>query len=59
MKAKPKWPKERLEALTLRGAMLLADSCVDDGSDLNRTALKVLAHEFRKLRATLRRNGEP
>lgn len=50
-----KWSKARTDALTLEGALLTADSCVADGSDMYRIALKVLAHEYRKLRAQVSR----
>lgn len=54
-----RWAKKQTDALTLSGALLVADSCVIDGGDVYRIALKVLAHEFRKLRAShQRRSGE-
>lgn len=39
-----------IKALTLEGALLIADSAVHDSGDLQRIALKTLAHEYRKLR---------
>src|SRR5688572_23715275 len=41
---------ELVQTLTLPGAMLVADSTVLDQGDMKIIALKVLAHEFRKLR---------
>lgn len=40
---------ELVKALTVPGAITMADGCVDNG-DLYRIALKVLAHEVRRLR---------
>jgi hypothetical protein len=50
------WEKKHTDALTLDGALLVADSCVVDGTDLYRIALKTLAHEYRKLRREVRRS---
>jgi hypothetical protein len=53
------WTSSHTDALTLAGALLVADSCVVDGTDLYRIALKTLAHEFRKLRCAQRQRGNP
>lgn len=41
---------EFVKALTLEGALLIADAAVYDSGDLYRIALKTLAHEYRKLK---------
>lgn len=41
---------ELTQTLTLQGALLVADSTVLDAGDMKVIALKVLAHEYRKLR---------
>jgi hypothetical protein len=41
---------ELTQSLTLKGAMLVADSTVLDTGDMKIIALKVLAHEYRVLR---------
>lgn len=46
---------ELSQSLTLRGALLVADSTVLDTGDMKIIALKVLAHEVRQLR--LERDG--
>lgn len=38
-------------ALTVQGALSVADATVYDPGDLQRIALKVLAHEYRAMRA--------
>ncbi|MBX6381467.1 MAG: hypothetical protein IRZ07_00630 [Microbispora sp.] len=43
-------PDELVETLTVPGAMLVADSTVYDPGDMHKIALKVLAHELRRLR---------
>lgn len=43
-------PDELTETLTLQGSLNVADSTVFDHSDMKIIALKVLAHEYRKLR---------
>jgi hypothetical protein len=48
------WAKKHTDALTIAGALLVADSCVVDGTDLYRIALKTLAHEYRRLRLAQR-----
>lgn len=47
--------KKTEEALTLQGALLIADSAVYDHGDMYRIALKTLAHEFRVMRAKAER----
>jgi hypothetical protein len=41
---------ELTQNLTLQGALLVADSTALDTGDMKIIALKVLAHEYRKLR---------
>lgn len=41
---------ELTQALTMPGALLVADSTVLDQGDMKIIALKTLAHEFRKIR---------
>lgn len=43
--------KEVEAALTLEGALLIADAAVYDHGNLERIALKTLAHSFRCMRA--------
>jgi hypothetical protein len=43
-------PDELTQSLTLKGALLVADSTVLDTGDMKIIALKVLAHEYRVLR---------
>ena len=44
---------ELVEALTVPGALAVADSTPYDQGDMHRIALKVLAHEIRVLRCRL------
>lgn len=41
---------ELVQTLTVPGAMLVADACVYDPAHMEKIALKVLAHEVRRLR---------
>jgi hypothetical protein len=43
------------DALTAKGALLVADAAVYDHSDMYRIALKTLAHEYRVMRAKVDR----
>jgi hypothetical protein len=43
----PDWMQD--SELTVKGALLVADSTVDDGTDIHRHALKVLRAEVKRL----------
>lgn len=50
MRAEQRASEDLAQTLTVPGAMLVADACVYEPAHMEKIALKVLAHEVRRLR---------